>query len=276
MKPRRDGFSLVERTPQAPPDTANPSDSAAGFVRGLIYSGELAPGDWLPPLRDLAVRLGISVLTLRVALKTLASEGLIITVRGAQGGTRVSDIDTLTRRWLAWMRHNADDVNDIWQFREIVESNMAALAAQCRTEEELRVLESALAEGAADSHTAVLSWNAVFHGALATASHSPRLTAAMLAARRELFLPVGNMLHKHRADELRDAHAKILDAIRRRDADQASQAMAEHIEGTRQMVAEALKEAEEASPRSPGGPRTSIARPVLDTEAGRTAEKASW
>lgn len=148
--------------------------------------------------------------------------------------------------------HNADDVNDLWEFREIVESNMAALAARRRTEEELRALESALAEGAADSHTAVLSWNAVFHGALATASHSPRLTSAMLAARRELFLPVGIMLHKHHADELRDAHAKILDAVRSQDAEQASRAMAEHIEGTRQMVAEALKEAEEGFPRPPG------------------------
>jgi GntR family transcriptional repressor for pyruvate dehydrogenase complex len=248
MKSRRDGFDLVERTPQAPPDTANPSDSAASFVRGLIYSGELAPGDWLPPLRDLAARLGISVLTLRVALKSLVSEGLIATTRGAQGGNRVSDIATLTRRWLEWMRDNADDVNDLWEFREIVESNMAALAARRRTDEELQLLESAWSEGAADSHTAVLSWNAVFHGTLATASHSPRLTKAMLAARRELFLPVGIMLHKHRADELRDAHQKILEAVRDQKPDRAAAAMAEHIAGTRQMVAEALKEAEQDFP----------------------------
>jgi GntR family transcriptional repressor for pyruvate dehydrogenase complex len=243
MKPVRDASAFSSSSvPQVPVSAVNPSDITADLIRGMIYSGELTPDDWLPPLRQLADHLGISVLTLRVALKSLESAGFIVTSRGAHGGSRVEAIQTLTRRWTDWMRAIGDEVDDLWEFREIVETNIASLAAERRSESELRAIESAWAAAATDSHTAFLRWNAVFHDALAAAAHSQHLAGAMLAVRRELFLPVGLLLRKHRAEELRDSHTQVYEAVRDRESDRAAEAMRSHLTGTRLMVGEVLEE----------------------------------
>jgi DNA-binding FadR family transcriptional regulator len=55
-------------------------------LRAAIVSGELVPGDRLPPERELAATLGVSRLTLRAALATLSAAGLI-DVRHGSGYT---------------------------------------------------------------------------------------------------------------------------------------------------------------------------------------------
>lgn len=230
-----------------PLDTPSASDGVARLIRGLIFSGELSPGDWLPPGRDLAVRLGISQLTLRVGLRSLEASGYLVTSRGSRGGTRVGDIETLSRIWVAWMEAKGDEVRDMWEFREIVESEVARFAAERRSPGELAAIEAALAAAAADSHTAVLRWNGSFHDALAAAAHSSHLARAVVSVRQELFLPAGLLLREHPADELRAAHAEVFAAVRDGDPERAAAAMRAHLEGTRQMVAGALEEL-----RSPG------------------------
>ena len=59
---------------------------AISHLKVLIVDGELAPGERLPAERDLAVRLGVSRLTLRAALATLSAAGLI-SVRHGSGYT---------------------------------------------------------------------------------------------------------------------------------------------------------------------------------------------
>jgi len=226
----------------APLDTPSASDGVARLIRGLIFSAELSPGDWLPPSRDLAEQLGISQLTLRVGLRSLETNGYLVTTRGAHGGTRVGDIETLGRIWVSWMEAKADEVRDMWEFREIVEGHVAMFAAQRRTAQELVAIESALASAAADSHTAVLRWNVSFHDALATAAHSSHLARAVVSVRQELFLPAGLLLREHPADELRAAHAEVYAAVRDQHPSRAMECMRNHLEGTRKMIARALDE----------------------------------
>jgi GntR family transcriptional repressor for pyruvate dehydrogenase complex len=225
-----------------PLTTPSASDGVARLIRGLIFSGELSPGDWLPPSRDLADRLGISQLTLRVGLKSLEVAGYLVTRRGAHGGTRVRDIESLSRIWLAWMEAKGDEVQDMWEYREIAECHVAMFAAQRRTSEELAAIEAALAAAAVDSHTAVLRWNVSFHDALAAAAHSSHLARAVASVRQELFLPAGLLLREHPADELRAAHKEIYAAVRDREPELAVECMHNHLETTREMVARALDE----------------------------------
>ena len=72
-------------------DTGNPTPPYEQLRRQLtelIQSAALAPGDRLPPLRQLAADLGLAVGTVARAYRELESAGLVSSRRG--GGTRVS------------------------------------------------------------------------------------------------------------------------------------------------------------------------------------------
>src|SRR5450756_154296 len=119
--------------------TAGASENAAWFIRAMIFSGELGPGDRLPPGRDLAARLGISIVTLRVALKSLETAGYIVTSRGARGGSSVSDRETLSRCWSAWMSDRAEEVDEICELRDTIEVRIAWLLSLIHISEPTRL-----------------------------------------------------------------------------------------------------------------------------------------
>ena len=211
------------------------ADRAARYIRSLIFSGQLRPGDRLPPGRDLAVRLGISRLTLRLGLKSLEAAGYLETSKGAYGGSRVSDMDRLLRCWIDWMRRNSTDLDDIFEFRTTVETRIAALAAELRSAEELEHIETADAMYRA-TRASLFRWDVEFHDALARAAHSTRLEEAMIAVRGELFLPVEQALHEHRTEDVHAFHKAIIAAVRDQDAARAADGMRAHIADTRRMV----------------------------------------
>ena len=118
------GFDDMSLTP------GTASESAERYVRALIFWGELGPGDRLPPATELAALLGISRVTLRIALRSLESTGYLVTTRGAHGGSRVSDLQTLQKCWDQWMAEHRDELDDIFEFRLTVETRLAELAAR--------------------------------------------------------------------------------------------------------------------------------------------------
>ncbi|HLA80092.1 MAG TPA: FCD domain-containing protein [Thermoleophilia bacterium] len=237
---------LAEQQAEPPisliPETA--SDSAVRFLRAMIFSGELGPGDKLPPERDLGARLGISRMTLRLALKALESTGYIVTTRGSRGGSRVTDANTLLECWNQWMRVHSDELADIFEFRITVESRLAALAAERWREHDLQAMERAVLRER-DSR----DWSSLFrsdmdiHKSIARAARSPRLEQAMLAARSELFAPVDLAQLEQRELQVHDTHARILEAIRNRDPIEAAEQMRGHIELIRDLTYMALQNA---------------------------------
>lgn len=78
-------LSIVERTPHG----------IASTISRLITTGDLAPGDRLPTVRDLAHDLGVSPATVSHAWQTLAAAGLI-TSRGRSG----SFVRSTPREWM--------------------------------------------------------------------------------------------------------------------------------------------------------------------------------
>lgn len=56
------------------------------YIRGEISSGELRPGDRLPPETDLARSLGVSRPTVREALKVLEALNVLESSTGPTGG----------------------------------------------------------------------------------------------------------------------------------------------------------------------------------------------
>lgn len=71
-----------------PDDPTPPYEQLRRQLADLIAAGRLAPGDRLPPLRQLAGDLGVAVGTVARTYRELEQEGLLTSRRG--GGTRVA------------------------------------------------------------------------------------------------------------------------------------------------------------------------------------------
>ncbi|MEU3949398.1 GntR family transcriptional regulator [Streptomyces sp. NPDC029526] len=63
-------------------DTRPLHEQVAGAIRRAIAEGECAPGDRLPPARDLSQALGVNVNTVLRGLRALRDEGLLEFRRG--------------------------------------------------------------------------------------------------------------------------------------------------------------------------------------------------
>lgn len=231
--------------------TPNASDNAASVIRAMIHSGQLRPGDKLPSGAELAKQLGISVVTLRLALKSLESTGYIVVSLGAHGGARVSGVEGLSSCWARWMLENADQIEDVFELRFAIEMRIAALAAAKRTSDELEAIDKAN-ELLAGPNPDIVPWNVAFHHAVAQAAHSPHLLEAWLRARQLLFLPVDVVTYGRPIDDLRAAHAAILDAVRAQAPGEASEAMRAHLADTLSAMLRSLEVLREQRRRQGG------------------------
>ena len=94
------GGSLLGLLPNGPLVRSNGSlyGQVADLLRGCIASGSIVIGAELPKEAEIAERLGVSLITVRQALRDLASDGLI-RKRSAKPAIVVSRTPTLSRGW---------------------------------------------------------------------------------------------------------------------------------------------------------------------------------
>jgi len=229
-------------------DSTTASDNTAAWLKALVFTGQLGPSDRLPPERDLALQLGIGRMTLRLALKSLETSGYIVTSRGAHGGSRVADVDALSAAWHEWMHRNGPQVEQIFELRMILETQVASLAAQRATPDDIRVIEATLEDAGPHpparsggqgfvfqqppNEESLIRWHTAFHDALGAATHNERLQRAVREVGSEIFLPVAQVQDEPLLSEIRALHEGILDAVRAGDAARAERLMREHLEYT--------------------------------------------
>ena len=115
-------------------------------IQEAILSGQLKPGDALPPERELKELLRVSRGTLREALRVLEQKGLIEIKLGTGGGPMVKDLsDDQMRDTLALLiRHQKVSLVHLAEFRTGVEGEVAALAAKRATSQDIKELEELL------------------------------------------------------------------------------------------------------------------------------------
>jgi GntR family transcriptional repressor for pyruvate dehydrogenase complex len=140
------------------------------------------------------------------------------------------------------MRQHSDELDDIFEFRITVETRLAALAAERRTDEDLRTMEAALAGERSPN-----DWSSLFHAdmdlhrGIARAARSPHLERAMMAARGLLFVPVDIMELDAKRPRIHYTHQTVLEAIRAGDAARAAEEMRRHLTIVRELTDKALE-----------------------------------
>ena len=213
------------------------SQKTADTIYEMILAGEdLHPGDRLPGENELSERLGVSRGTLREAIRSLASQGVLEVYRGK--GTFIAEENRPFGDFgLGQLEQFRARLKDLFEARLLFEPRTAELACRRATEEELaeilRLGGEVLALILADRDRT--ERDQAFHRAIVAASHNdfllrlvPVIDHAIEDAIR--FHAAGEMLagDEMARDTLRD-HGMLMDFLRERNGPGASHAMAVHI-----------------------------------------------
>lgn len=200
-------------------------------IRDAIVSGQVAVGDRLPAESALATRHGVSRSVIREALRSCTALGLTETKTG-RGTFVVRD------RVTGDLDIGNYDARELMEARPHVEIPSAGWAAERRTDEDLQTLER-LAEQmhAEDDHQAWVLLDGQFHTAIARASKNRVFEAIIVDIRGALTRQSETLnLVARRQQKSNVEHDLIVAGIRSGSYDDASQAMAAHLDAVRGAV----------------------------------------
>jgi DNA-binding FadR family transcriptional regulator len=236
----RRGFAMY-----VPIQTMKVFEQIAAQIEQQILRGDLRTGDRLPTERELAEQFRASRTAVREAMKTLAQKGLV-DMRPGRGtividGTSSALRDSLNRSMLV---NQPKSNSDLVEVREILEPEIAALAAVRATDADIAELRAAVAtmDAHLDDADAFIAADNHFHQVLANASDNKLILI--------LIHPIMDLLSVQRKQIFgvqggpqrgQQHHKLLLDAMSRHDPDAARAAMRAHLRQVRSDASAALE-----------------------------------
>lgn len=212
------------------------SSQIADQIRESILAGDFAPGDKLPPERELATMFGVSRPSVREALNIVASAGLVMSYQG--GGTVVlSLVDNSDGNSLSELiRDEQARALEVIEVRKCMESWTSYFAAQRALPEDLRRMDEILAamQSNIDGLKPSEDLDANLHIVIARSTHNIvwlHLMQSIFDAMKEFQRGVWRAVYMTEDDHrtLFAHHCAIVTAIRSRDAEAAREAMMRHL-----------------------------------------------
>lgn len=218
-------------------------------LRELIETNSLAQGDKLPSERELAQRLGVSRNVLREAVVSLSSEGILevrerqgIFVKNAEGYGVLESLQGIQLL-------PADFILYQLEVRTIISVPAARLAAQRRTDEDIRKLHECYESFAACPYSTPEEleqsgkWEALLHHLVTEAAHNPILSRInesvnALVEKNNLILHPNLVTEGGWMPHIIEQHAKIIKAIEERDSKSAGDVLQEHMMESVKMMSE--------------------------------------
>ena len=221
-------------------------------IKELIATGRLKLGDQLPPERELSETFQVSRASVREAIRALELMGLVETRPGDGTYICAPKMEAIIEPLATSLLHQKDRLVELLEVREILEPQMAHLAAKRATPEDIDKLEAILKEQEAQIALGETGMEAdtAFHRALAEASKNGVLLRLvdgivdLLAESRERALQVGD-----RPRTSLDMHREVLKAIKDGDARRSGRAMRRHIKVVRNYILGLIKEGSEGAKR---------------------------
>ena len=198
-----------------------------------ILSGYYEPGATLPTEAQLCAEFEVSRTAMREAVKMLAAKGLIVSRQRA--GTRVQDaanwnrLDADVLDWMSSVEPDPNFMRGLIEARQAIEPAAARLAAQRATSADLARIEAgynAMCSAPLSDLSACAEADVQFHLSILHASHNP------------VFAGLGSLIGQALANSFKlttsisqsyvatlSAHGDVLEAIRLRQPDIASERM---------------------------------------------------
>lgn len=202
-------------------------------IKGMIEQGRLKSGDQLPAERELAETFKVSRSSVREALRALESRGFLESRQG--NGTYIASqpVEELVAPLASAILTEKDALMELFEMRRLIEPNLAYLAAERATPEEIREMEITLntqEEMVARGETGMVV-DKTFHDLLVGATKNSVLIRLMdtvmdaLTESRDKYLQV-----EGRPEKSLSGHRELVKAIKAGDKELASRIMREHLE----------------------------------------------
>jgi len=202
-------------------------------IRNLIEKGKLKRGDQLPTERELSETFKVSRSTVREAIFSLETMKLVERRQGDGTYVIASSEEALVQPLATSLFHEKDDMIDIFSLRKIIEPEVAQLASENATPEEINELEEILKEQEKEvaSGRNPIQTDSDFHHLLARMARNRVL--------ERLLFTVVDLLSKTREKYLQTedrklkslhGHHDILTAIKNGNGTAARRAMRRHLE----------------------------------------------
>jgi len=214
-------------------------EDIVGQINHLIQRGKLKRGDQLPAERELVDTFKVSRASVREAIFYLEAMNLVQRRQGNGTYVIASNEEALIQPLATSLFQEKDDLIDIFSLRKIIEPEVAQLASENVTNEEMAELEEILEEQKkeVDHGMNPIRTDSDFHHCLARIARNRVLERLLLALfdllrqTRERYLQP-----EERKTRSLKGHQKILSAIKRRNPQATRKAMLQHLEEVENII----------------------------------------
>ncbi len=204
-------------------------------LRSYIQARGLSVGDRLPTERDLAEALGVSRTTVREAMNSLESVGIV--ERKPRRGTTlgVVNLSLLSEILRFSLVRTRSDLEDLLAVRRLLEVNMLPIIVANATDEDWARMDEATRRMEAET-TDIGTWqhaveaDLAFHRALLTATGNGMLYQ-FYGMIREFFDEVSMYYTRDRKTLIRSVkeHRSLVESLKKGDVAEAKRVMEEHL-----------------------------------------------
>ena len=201
-------------------------------IRHLVERERLKRGDQLPTERELSETFKVSRATVREAIFSLETMKLVDRRQGDGTYVIASSEEALVQPLAATLFHEKDDLIDIFFLRKILEPEVAQLASENATLEEISELEEMLEEQEREvvEGKTPIEADSGFHHQLARMARNRVLERLLLALLDLLSKTREDYLQtEERKEKSLQGHREILLAIKNHNSTGARQAMRRHL-----------------------------------------------
>ena len=212
---------------------AKPSDKIIDQIRNLIRTGQLKPGNKLPPERKLGEQFGVGRGHVRDALKKLEFYGILKTM--PQNGTVVSGLGVKALEGLISniLQIEDPDFHSLVETRIMLEVKAVSLAAERRTSEDLIQISNALSEfrKKVERDETGVEEDLMFHLKIAEASKNSVLRSLSMIIFPDMvtYSEKLNICGGGRYRQSLQEHEEILEYIQAKNPEMAEKAMRFHL-----------------------------------------------
>ncbi|MBA4790263.1 MAG: FadR family transcriptional regulator [Rhizobiales bacterium] len=205
----------------------------ADAIERQIVSGEVRPGEAIGTEAELVQQFGVNRSTVREGIRLLEQSGLIRRDSKRRLYAAVPHYDSFVGDVSRAFVLNEITFRELWEATMAIETAVAELAAERISAEGLAGLEDNLERSrAALAKPAQLALLDIEFHTLLSKEAGNRVLQFAREPENKLFFPTTEMLFRRNAEAPRrnvEAHAAILDALRRRDKADAALWMRRHI-----------------------------------------------